>query len=201
MNPIAKSFIVVSILLFVTAFMPTPQLRAAIFEGSETSGEHPYGFCLDHPDHQDCIDIDCSVDRSNPLCISETQIGTGIARESLTGTGITHTEDFGDYIKKIVNFSLPYLVLAAFLGYVVAGFMYVTAFGNDEQMQKAKKILVWVSIGLILVILSYAIVNLLTSELIRGLGGEDQAEAARRGQAAGQAAAEAAAAAAAAAGN
>lgn len=174
MNPICKSFIIVSAILLVTAFVPVEHSQAAIFEGTVTPDDLPFGYCLDNPDDTEyCSDVDCDSEEGevNPLCISEAQAGTGLARESLAGTGITHTEDFGDFIKKLVNFALPYLVLAAFVGYVVAGFMYVTAFGNDEQLQKAKKILVWASIGLILVILSYAITNLLTGELVEGLAG------------------------------
>ena len=172
MNPITKSFIVVSAILFLSAFMPVPQLQAAIFDGTTINGQEA-GYCLDNPDDPDCLDLcDSPAGQNDPRCMSEAQAGTGLAKDSLEGTGITHTDNFGDFIKKLVNFSLPYLVLAAFLGYVVAGFMYVTAFGNDEQMQKAKKIIVWVSVGLILVILSYAITNLLTGELVHGLQGQ-----------------------------
>lgn len=173
MNPITKSFILASAILFVTAFVPLKHSQAAIFEGSVTEEGQQFGLCLDKPDDPACAGIDCNseADQTNPLCISEAEAGTGLAKTSLEGTGITHTDNFGDFIKKLVNFSLPYLVLAAFVGYVVAGFMYVTAFGNDEQIQKAKKILIWVSAGLILVILSYAITNLLTGQLVTGLAG------------------------------
>jgi len=173
MNPICISFIIVSVIILATTFMPTELSQATIFEGTETKEGIPFGFCLDNPNHDDCAGVDCdsTADANNPLCLSEAAAGTGLARTSLEGTGITHTENFGDFIKKLVNFALPYLVLAAFVGYVVAGFMYVTAYGNDEQLTKAKKILIWSSLGLILVILSYAITNLLTGELVRGLAG------------------------------
>ena len=173
MNPITKSFIVVSAILFVSAFFPIHDSQAQIFEGTVTEEGEQFGLCLDNPGAEECAGIDCDTpeDADNPLCISEAAAGTGLAKTTLEGSGITHTDDFGDFIKKLVNFALPYLVLAAFVGYVVAGFMYVTAFGNDEQLQKAKKILIWVSIGLILVILSYAITNLLTGELVEGLAG------------------------------
>lgn len=165
--------IIVSVILILTVFASLPHSRAAIFEGTETTEGVQFGLCLDNPEATECAGVDCDSPEevANPLCISESQAGTGLAKTSLTGTGITHTENFGDYIKKLVNFALPYLTLAAFLGYVVAGFLYVTAFGVEAQMEKAKKILIWSSIGLILIILSYAITNLLTSELVQGLAG------------------------------
>ena len=89
--------------------------------------------------------------------------------EALGRTGITETKDIGDLILKYVNFALPYLALAAFVGFVYAGFLYVTAYGNEEQIQKSKKILIYAVVGLIVVILSYSIVQLFTEELVEGL--------------------------------
>ena len=88
-----------------------------------------------------------------------------IIKENIDSTGIAHTDNVRDFVKKMINFALPYLALAAFLGYVAAGFMYVTAFGNDEQIEKAKNILIWSSVGIIIVILSYAVTDLLTEDL------------------------------------
>jgi hypothetical protein len=85
---------------------------------------------------------------------------------ALRGSGIAETETFADLVFKYVNFALPYLALAAFLGFVYAGFLYVTAYGNDEQIQKSKKIMIYAVIGLIVVILSYSIVQLFTVELV-----------------------------------
>lgn len=176
MNSITKYFIVASAFIFATTLMPTELSPAAIFEGTETPGGIPYGICLGAGADQktECDGVDCTDPQGEEeiaKCTSETEVGTGLAKGSLEGTGITHTDNFGDFIKKLVNFALPYLTLAAFVGYVVAGFMYVTAYGNDEQLTKAKKILIWSSVGLILVILSYAITNLLTGELVQGLAG------------------------------
>lgn len=173
MNSVCKFFIIAGAILFATAFIPEKDAQATVFPGTVTDAGVPFGYCLDNPDDTEyCTGIECDGDdRNDPLCISEAQAGTGLAADSLEGTGITHTDNFGDFIKKLVNFVLPYLTLAAFVGYVVAGFMYVTAFGNDEQLTKAKKILIWSSVGLILVMLSYAITNLLTGELVQGLAG------------------------------
>lgn len=101
--------------------------------------------------------------------ITDVEAGTGLAATSLEGTGITHTDNLGDLIIKYINFILPYLTLAAFVGFVVAGFFYVTAYGNEEQLGKAKKILIWSAVGLILVIASYSITQLLTQGLVESL--------------------------------
>jgi len=183
MHPFSKIFIVVSAFILATTYMPTELSQGAIFEGTETESGVVFGVCLSdaartdskHPDYKECEDVNCDdSDLSGDdlvRCTSESAAGTDLAKTSLGESGITSTDDFGDFIIKLVNFSLPYLALAAFVGYVFAGFLYVTAYGNDEQLTKAKKILIWSSIGLLLVILSFSITQLLTRELVEGLGG------------------------------
>ncbi len=147
--------------------------NAQIFGGFEVE----YGACLGDIQEGDenyelCKNVDCSDPQNEDetiLCTSEAAAGTSFAGDTLETTGLTGTSDFGDFIKKLVNFALPYLTLAAFLGYVVAGVMYITAAGNDEQVGKAKKILLWSTIGLVLVILSFSITRLFTQDLVEGL--------------------------------
>lgn len=100
---------------------------------------------------------------------TDTQTGVDTLKDNLSGSGVTGTADVGDLILKYVNFLLPYLAIAAFVGFVYAGVLYVTAYGSEDQTQKAKKILIYSSAGLILVILSYSIVQLLTQDLVQGI--------------------------------
>lgn len=181
----SKLLIIAGSTLLLAVFVSFQPSLAAIYGGTEAEGNQAFGVCLDAPanpnddpkffvDHPECVGVKCEAPKNADeiaKCTSEVEAGTGLAKTTLSTTGITHTDNLGDYVKKLVNFSLPYLVLAAFVGYVVAGFMYVTAFGNDQMLEKAKKILIWVTIGLVLVILSYAITNLLTGELVKGLAG------------------------------
>jgi len=128
--------------LFITAFVfliTSVSTKAVIFEGLDEEG------------------------------VTDVEAGTGLAATSLKDSGITHTDNLADLIIKYVNFVLPYLTLAAFVGFVVAGFFYVTAYGNEEQLGKAKKILIWSAVGLILVIASYSIIQLLTQGLVESL--------------------------------
>ncbi|MBT7703651.1 hypothetical protein HN748_05440, partial [Candidatus Peregrinibacteria bacterium] len=49
-------------------------------------------------------------------------------------------------------------ILAVFF-IIMSGFNYIKAFGKEEEIQKAKKGMTWAIVGLIVVILSYAIVQ------------------------------------------
>ena len=104
---------------------------------------------------------------------SNPEKGVEDIKKAITPDGqtspITATESISDLILKYVNFSLPFLALAAFLGFVYAGFLYVTAYGSDEQLGKSKKILIYSVVGLIVVILSYSIVQLFTQQLVQGI--------------------------------
>ncbi|MDD3066297.1 MAG: pilin [Candidatus Gracilibacteria bacterium] len=62
------------------------------------------------------------------------------------------------------NFVLPFVSVLAITALIYAGFLYITAFGNEEQTGKAKKIILWVVVGIVLIISAYAIVNTLVSE-------------------------------------
>lgn len=127
-----------------------------IFNGNAEEG------CLDENNNE--------ILGPNGQSLSDVECGAAKAKLAIGSTsGITGTENIGDLLLKYVNFSLPYLALAAFLGFVYAGFLYVTAYGAQDQIEKSKKILIYSVVGLIVVILSYSIVQLLTRELVQGI--------------------------------
>ncbi len=76
-------------------------------------------------------------------------------------TGINGTTTFRGAILKWTNFFLSFLALIAMIFVIYAGFLYVTSMGNDEQAKKAKNIIVWVVVGIIVIMIAYALVNTL----------------------------------------
>ena len=146
-------------------------LRAGTIFSPVKTAEDP-GFCLMNPDDSACDGIDCSTSegQENPLCFTNAIAGVNDLKNELTGSGIDHTDTAGALIVKYINYLLPYLALGTFLAFVVAGFMYVTAFGQEDQLEKAKKILIWAVVGILLVIASYTLVEFLTSDLVSELG-------------------------------
>ncbi|MFH1546786.1 MAG: hypothetical protein ABIE14_05415 [Patescibacteria group bacterium] len=69
------------------------------------------------------------------------------------------------------NFMLPFVGAIAIAALVYAGFLYLTAAGNEEQTGKARKIIIWVVIGIIIIFFAYAIVNTLLEGDSSGSGG------------------------------
>jgi uncharacterized membrane protein len=51
--------------------------------------------------------------------------------------------------------------------YIFGGFLWMTASGNSEQVDKAKKILVWSSLGVVAMLASYVLVTFLFKTVLQ----------------------------------
>ncbi len=59
----------------------------------------------------------------------------------------------------ILNFFLFFLGLVATGFIIYGGFLYITAAGDDGKVENAKKILMYAVIGILVILLSFALVN------------------------------------------
>lgn len=69
----------------------------------------------------------------------------------------------------IINFFLGFLGLLAVVMIIYGGFLYVSSAGNEENVNKAKKILLYAVVGIVVIIVSFALVNTLL-----GAGGQER---------------------------
>jgi hypothetical protein len=93
------------------------------------------------------------VDPAYAQLISDTDSPANIA-QATGGQG-----SFRALANTIVNFFLYFLGFLATVMIIYGGVLYVTSAGNDENVQKAKKILLYAIVGIIVILLSFAIVN------------------------------------------
>jgi hypothetical protein len=70
---------------------------------------------------------------------------------------------FRQIVLNIVNFILYFLGLIAVIMVIYGGITYVISAGNQESVEKAKKIIMYAVIGLIIVLISFALVNTILS--------------------------------------
>lgn len=63
-------------------------------------------------------------------------------------------------IVRVVQFLLGFLALVAVIMFVYAGFLMILNFGSEEQFTKAKSLLYRVVIGIVVIIVSFAIISL-----------------------------------------
>lgn len=84
--------------------------------------------------------------------------GTGIT-DPLRPTGTANTDSLLELISAFTNWALPYFVIIAVVMIIYAGFLMVTAAGDENKISQGKTIIVWTVIAIFIVIASYAIVN------------------------------------------
>ncbi len=76
------------------------------------------------------------------------------------------------FILNVINFILSFLGILAVAMVIYAGYLYVMSFGDDGNAEKAKKIILYAAIGILVILASYAIVNTILTQA--GLGGDDR---------------------------
>lgn len=64
-----------------------------------------------------------------------------------------------DLVQTILNFFLSFLGFVATIMVIYGGILYVTSAGNDENVGKAKKILLYAIVGIVIILLSFALIN------------------------------------------
>jgi len=84
--------------------------------------------------------------------------GANIARNRLDHS-ISHEKDLRLLAIGWSKFFLSLAAIVAVIALIYAGILYLTDFGSGTGAEKAKKIILWVVVGIILILGSYAIVN------------------------------------------
>lgn len=75
-------------------------------------------------------------------------------------------DNFRQLLLTFLNFFLGFLGLLAVLLVIYGGFLYMTAAGDDGKTENGKKVILYAVIGIIIILISFALVN----TLILGLG-------------------------------
>ncbi len=85
-------------------------------------------------------------------------LGNGLIDTNLGSTFGLGTADLKSTVIKIIQWILGLLGLIAVIFMLYGGFMWMTAGGNEERVSTAKKIITSALIGLVVVLLAWAIV-------------------------------------------
>ncbi len=85
--------------------------------------------------------------------------GLSAAEQELMGSGIRPDTDIVKVIVAIINATLPYVALLVLVAFVVAGFIFILGFGSDTANQRAKKIMIWSAVGLVVILFAFIITN------------------------------------------
>lgn len=69
-------------------------------------------------------------------------------------------------IGNVINAVLGIVGSLALLMFIYGGLVWMTSSGNSEKVQKGKNILVWATLGLVVIFASYALVNFVLTDVI-----------------------------------
>ncbi len=75
------------------------------------------------------------------------------------GSQLTDVEKLQTLVINVTNFISGFLATIAAVMYIYGGYLYVTAFGNEEATGKAKKVFIGATVGLLLAMAAFGIVN------------------------------------------
>lgn len=97
--------------------------------------------------------------------LEDASQGTGLIKGGQT---VDATKTVPELIGTIVGVALSFVGAIFFLLILYAGFLWMTAFGSSEKVDKAKSILEHAAIGLVIVLAAYAISRFVFSSLSKG---------------------------------
>lgn len=90
----------------------------------------------------------------NGICVPKTCSG-----------GVCSTTRFADLVSRVVLILLTVSGLVAVVLIIIGGFQMILSRGNEESAKKGKQTLTYAVIGLVVVIMSFAIVSIITGTL------------------------------------
>jgi len=82
------------------------------------------------------------------------------------GTGLPNESNATDIIFRIIQILLAIAGLVAVIFLIIGGFRYITAGGNEETAETAKKTITNAIIGIVVIILAFVIVRVISNALL-----------------------------------
>ena len=100
--------------------------------------------------------------------------GLDVGLDKAAGTGLSAVNDPRVIAAKIIRIALGFLGIIAIGLIIYAGWLWMTADGQEEKIEKAKKILINAVIGLVIILSAFAIASFILSKLLgaTGAGGD-----------------------------
>lgn len=86
----------------------------------------------------------------------------GAKRENIGIDAHGDEENLYDAVTSIINYLLLFLGLLLLVIIIYAGFLIINSNGDDEALTKGRTIIMYALVGVIIIVLSYTIVNFIT---------------------------------------
>lgn len=97
--------------------------------------------------------------------IALAQVDLGLDYATAIGLG---TQDVRTTVSNVIKAFMGLLGIVAVIIILLGGFKWMTAGGNEEKVQEAKKLIISGIIGLVIIMSAYAIAQFVVSAIING---------------------------------
>lgn len=120
------------------------------------------------------VDKTCEYENFRCCCFYPVENGNGNEDEdedeAVNGNFIMienplQAAEFEDILDNVIDFIFQIALVLVPLMVVIAGFLFVTAGGNSEQINKAKTMIIWTVIGFLIILLSKGIMGIIMNLL------------------------------------
>jgi len=105
-----------------------------------------------------------------PLEVS-AQLNRNFQCPAGSGLNCNAGTDVNSFIRTVINWVLGITFGVAVLFLIIGGFWYITSAGNEETASKGKSTVINAIIGIIIIVLSYVIVNVVSNLVSTGGSG------------------------------
>lgn len=112
-----------------------------------------------------------TIAADNTFCDPDNYVyenGLCIPKNEYSSSSLANSSSVMDLVTKVLKLLLSFAGIVVVIMIVYGGYLYMTAGGNDEQAEKGKGVLINSSIGLVVVLLAYTIVNIIVNLVTSG---------------------------------
>jgi amino acid transporter len=104
-----------------------------------------------------------------PIHVADAQLNRNFPCDPASGLRCNETS-LPQIFRTIINWALGIAFGIAVIFLIIGGFRYITSAGNEEAATKGRNSVIHALIGIVIIILSYVIVNVVAN-LVQGNGG------------------------------
>ena len=90
-----------------------------------------------------------------------------LTQNLIANTPIRNTADLVGIVFGAIQYLLAFLGVVAVVVIVIGGFMWMTAGGNEDKVTKAKKTLIQGLIGLVIILLAFALITFVLDRFLK----------------------------------
>jgi len=118
------------------------------------------------------VSLSFSLDRAQAQIISDPEAGLNVTANAVPAFKPQMSQSYGsDFLAskagQIISVALSFVGVLFFILMIYAGILWMTASGNEEQVKKAKGLLINAVIGIVIVFSAYALTTFLGTELLQ----------------------------------